>query len=104
MTGSYTVSEWIPESKYLIMIPYAHISTMETGLNVGNKDRSKQKEMYLKNCCVALVSAKVHNPESDVALVTNIEVPQPYLTILQQSGVAVIQVPFEKFNFGLTNL
>jgi len=100
MTGSYPVESWKMGSKHLIMIPYAHISTMETGLNVGNKDRSKQKEMYLKNCCVALVSAKTYNPEADVALVTNIEVPETYLTILNRAGVAVIRVPFDKFNFG----
>jgi len=100
MTGSYTVETWTEGAKYLIMIPYAHISTMESGLNVSGKDRSKQKEMYLKNCCVALVSAKVHNPEADVALVTNIEVPRSFLTILVQAGVAVIRVPFDKFNFG----
>ncbi len=100
MTGSYTVEQWTMGSKYLFMIPYAHISTMETGLNVGGKNRSKQKDMYLKNCCVALVSAKACNPEADVALVTNIEVPEPYRTILARAGVAVIHVPFDKFNFG----
>ena len=46
MTGSYAVSEWEMRSKHLIMVPYAHISTMESGLNVSGKDRSKQKEMY----------------------------------------------------------
>jgi len=100
MTGSYTVETWTEGAKYLIMIPYAHISTMESGLNVSGKDRSKQKEMYLKNCCVALVSAKACNPEADVALVTNIEVPQPYLAILEKAGVAAIRVPFDRFNFG----
>lgn len=100
MTGSYTAETWKMGSKQLIMVPYAHIATMETGVNVGTKNRDKQKEMYLKNCCVALVSAKTYNPEADVALVTNIEVPQPYLAILNQAGAAVIRVPFDKFNFG----
>lgn len=100
MTGSCTVETWTMGSRYLIMVPYAHISTMETGLNVSARNRSKQMEMYLKNCCVALVSAKVHNPEADVALVTNIEVPQPYTAILKNAGVATIRVPFDRFNFG----
>ena len=100
MTGSCTVETWTAGSNYLIMVPYAHISTMESGLNVSGKDRSEQKEMYLKNCCVALVSAKACNPEADVALVTNIDVPQPYAAILEKAGVAVIQVPFDRFNFG----
>lgn len=87
-------------SKYLIMVPYAHVSTMESGLNVANKKSGQQKEMYLKNCCVALVSAKSSNPDADVALVTNIEVPQPYMKILENAGVGVIRVPFDRFNFG----
>lgn len=100
MIGSYTVDNWTMGSKYLIMIPYAHISNMETGMNVANQKSDKQKELYLKNCCVALVSAKTHNPEADVAMVTNIEVPEPYASILTKAGVAVIRVPFDKFNFG----
>lgn len=100
MTGSYTVEDWTMGSRYLIMIPYAHVSTMESGLNVKNKKSSQQKEMYLKNCCVALVSTKKSNPEADVALVTNIEVPRTYLEILEKAGVGVIRVNFDKFNFG----
>ncbi len=98
--SSYTVDTWKPGSKYLIMIPYAHISSMETGLNVAAKNSNKQMELYLKNCCVALVSAKTYNPEADVALVTNIEVPEPYMEILSSANVSVIRVPFDKFNFG----
>ena len=100
MNYACTAESWTRKSKHLIMIPYAHISAMETGLNVATKDSDKQKNLYLKNCCVALVSAKVHNPETDVALVTNIEVPEAYLSILAQAQVGVIYVPFDKFNFG----
>jgi len=100
MAGSYTVDQWKKHAKYLIMVPYAQVLNMETGANVGAKSSSKQKEMYLKNCCVALVSAKHYNPEVDVALVTNIEVPQPYAAVLERAGVATIQIPFDQFNFG----
>ena len=40
MTGSYTVENWKGESRHLIMIPYAHISTMEAGLNVAESYNS----------------------------------------------------------------
>ena len=97
---SCAVENWRAGSKYLIMVPYAYLSNMETGMNVAAKNGSKQRDLYLKNCCVALVSAKINNPEADVALVTNIEVPDPYMTILQKVGASVIRVPFDRFNFG----
>ncbi len=97
---SCAVENWKAGSEYLIMIPYAHISNMETGMNVAVKNSSRQRDLYLKNCCVALSSAKACNPEADVALVTNIEIPEPYMTILDKAGAAVIRVPFDKFNFG----
>lgn len=101
MSNCFTVEEWTAGSKYLIMVPYAQVLNMETGANVGTRSGNKQKEMYLKNCCVALISAKTCNPAADVALVTNIEVPEPYTSILERAGVAVIHVPFDKFNFGV---
>lgn len=97
---SCAVENWKAGSKYLIMVPYAHLSNMETGMNVAARNSNKQMQLYLKNCCVALVSAKAYNPDADVALVTNIEIPEPYMSILDRADVAVIRVPFDKFNFG----
>lgn len=86
--------------KNLIMVPYAEIPTMETGTSVAAKKVKDRKAMYLKNCCVACVSAKHNNPECAVALVTNIDVPLSYIDVLKRGGVEVIYLPFEQFNFG----
>ena len=54
----------------LICIPFAYEENMNSGVNVSIKGKGKI-EIYLKNACVALISAKYYNPDSDVALVTN---------------------------------
>ena len=36
----------------------------------------------MKNCCVSLLSAKHYNPDSDVALVTNIDIPNEFEKLL----------------------
>lgn len=100
MTFSCALDQWNVQSKHLIMVPYAYISNMETGLNVAENRNNKQKILYLKNCCVTLISAKLNNPEADVALVTNIDIPEPFAMCLKQADVAIITVPFDKFNFG----
>lgn len=56
----------------LICIPFAYEENMNSGVNVSIKGKGKI-EIYLKNACVALISAKYYNPDSDVALVTNLD-------------------------------
>lgn len=80
----------------LIMIPYAEIEGARSGQNISMV--SDRKAVYLKNCCVACISAKKHN-DSDVALVTNILVPEPYKSLLNDNGVLIIQCDFDSFCF-----
>ncbi|MBR5454498.1 MAG: hypothetical protein IKV60_01745 [Rikenellaceae bacterium] len=83
----------------LIMIPYAYVARFNSGVNIGNT--THQVELYLRNCCVAAVSARVHCGEStDVAVVTNITVPSPYNHLLTSAGVKILTFPFDEFNFG----
>lgn len=84
------------EQNNLIFIPYANIDDMQGGVNIAAKGRL---DVYMQNCCVALLSAKQYNPDSDVALVTNIDVPEPYKGILERNDILIIQVPFNTFRF-----
>jgi hypothetical protein len=61
--------KWVKKMN-LICIPFAYEENMNSGVNVSIKGKGKI-EIYLKNACVALISAKYYNPDSDVALVTN---------------------------------
>lgn len=81
----------------LIIVPYAY------GGNTGVSIQTPQKQLdtYMKNCCVACLSAKKNAGDyNDVKLVTNIDVPEPYASLLTSNGVGIEKCPFNRFNFG----
>ena len=83
----------------LILIPYAYVESFNSGVNIGKAIH--QVELYLKNCCVAAVSARAHCGEStDVAVMTNITIPSPYNHLLTSAGVKIMTFSFDEFNFG----
>ena len=82
--------------KSLIFIPYAELPGAGSGANISNN--ADRQSIYLKNCCVALISAKRNN-ECDVALVTNIDVPETYKALLIKNGILIIKYDFDVFLF-----
>lgn len=82
--------------KSLIIIPYAYENNMQTGLNICKKNHLN---LYLENCLVALLSAKKHNSDSDIALVTNINIPNQYEQILTSNNILIIHTDFNSFKF-----
>ena len=78
------------------MIPYANLDDANTGVNIVNK--KDRYDIYMKNCCVSLVSAKCHN-DCDVALVTNTVVAEKYRILLEENNIKIIQFPFDHFLF-----
>lgn len=54
-------------------------------------------DAYYRCIVVALASAKLANPDCDVALVTNAPVPQPYAAQLEAAGVQVLDCPFDHY-------
>lgn len=73
----------------LILIPYANKEAYKTGVNLCSSNRL---EVYLKNCCVACMSAKQNAcQQADVALVTNIDIPNSYKTILEGNEIKIIK-------------
>ena len=85
----------------LIAVPFAYDEKKNSGINFRNKSGGTWKlNIYLKNACVALVSAKRNNPSSEVALITNIEdIPEEYTQVLRNNNVCIIKVEFDQFVF-----
>ena len=84
--------------KGILMIPYAYISDFNTGVNLS---KNKAFDIYMKNCCVAAISARHYcGANTDVAIVTNIDIPVKYRDIIECQGIKVISVPFDSFCFG----
>jgi hypothetical protein len=94
---SKTKQEIIMNIKGLIIVPYAYGGNTGVSIQVPKK----QLTTYMKNCCVACMSAKQNaGVGNDVMLVTNIDVPEPYASLLTSNGVAIEKCPFDSFNFG----
>ena len=64
------------------------------------KENKSKLDLYLKNCSVACVSAKKNCADNtDVALVTNIDVPLEYKKVLEQEKVQILQYALDEFSF-----
>ena len=81
--------------KNLFFVPFAFAENKNTGVNI----KGDAKEVYLKNMCVSLISAKKANPDIDVALVTNITIPSRYEELLSENDVLIFVEPFDSFVF-----
>lgn len=86
--------------KNLIIVPFAYKYKANTGVNI--KRRSNSLDIYLRNCCVALISAKKNQEDdtTDCALVTNIDIPNVYKNILSKNGILIYIQDFDLFDFG----
>ena len=85
------------KSKKLVFIPYAYDAEKETGINMIKF--SDAFDIYCKNFCVALISLKLENPDDDVALVTNVDIPHKYTSILKQSNILIYKEAYDNFVF-----
>ncbi len=81
--------------KNLFFVPFAFDENKMTGVNINNDVLN----VYLKNLCVSLISAKKATPNIDVALVSNIKIPTEYETILFENDVLIYNEPFDSFVF-----
>lgn len=83
----------------LILLPYANLASVKGGVNIHNEQ--ERTDVYLKNCCTACASARRHCGENtDVALATNIDVPEKYRAVLEQFGIKMLRYDFDQFHFG----
>jgi len=82
-------------SRNLIMIPFAYD---DEHMASCFKSDEKSKRMYFECVCVSCLSAK-KNGNSDVALVTNIDVPAEYRHLLEKNEVQIIKLDFKDFRF-----
>lgn len=86
------------DEKKLIFCAYAHKNSMESGANVlAVQDKIT---MYMRNAAVALISAKKSSPDCDVAIITNIELPEDFAALFELHNILIIKADFDSFNFG----
>ncbi len=84
--------------KRVICVPLA----FKTGANSGANVRGDVLNVYLKNACVALCSAKHYNQGCTVCLATNISqefLPKEYVDVLTDNQILICEVPYDSFCF-----
>ncbi len=84
-------------SDKVIFCAYAENERMKSGVNL--RSVLKRTDVYWKNAVVALYSVKIIHPECDVALVTNVDVPDTYKKTLQKMEIIIFNEPFDEFLF-----
>ena len=85
------------KNRSMILVPYAEDPNLKSSANM--KDKDKRFDIYMRNCCVSCLSAKVNNPNSDVALVTNATIPNKYAQLLSSNNVLILNEEFDSFRF-----
>ena len=83
--------------KNLIFCAFAFKEGFQTSLQTEKQAGHETTQMYLKNIFVALTSAKLYNPNDDVCLVTNCDLPAEWQERFRQESLLVKKVPFETF-------
>lgn len=81
----------------LIFSAYAYSGSMKSSVNVS--DNADKISLYLKNAFVALTSAKTNNPQCDVALITNIDIPDNYKSLYSRFDILIFKRDFNDFVF-----
>lgn len=84
-------------SKDLIVVFYAYDYRKRAGNNIS--DQKSKKEIYLKNAACTLVSAKHYNPNVDVALITNTDLPRKFQAVFSKNDIKVFNEPYDDFLF-----
>ena len=88
--------------KNMVFFAYAYDTNMQGSPNVAKDELAKTKTIYMKNIVVAAVSARksISSDTTDVALLTNCPLEEPYNQILKNNGVDIRIELFDEFNFG----
>lgn len=81
----------------LIFTAFAFKQGYETSAQTGKKASLSTVEMYMENIFVALTSAKLHNPQDTVMLVTNIPPAKEWGSRFQEAGIKILQIPFDTY-------
>ncbi len=84
----------------IICVPFAYDPSLRSGVNTS--ETTEKIGLYLKNACVALVSAKFYNPNCDVVFASNLdisELPDCIAEIFAKNDIRFVHVPFSDFLF-----
>lgn len=81
----------------LIVNAFAFKDNYGGSMQMNNRSDIEKLSAYMKNLTVALISAKLNNPNDEVMLVCTSEPFSPYKEMLSDAGIIVKNIPFDSF-------
>ena len=88
----------MPTRRNLIFNAFAFKEDYLNAPAIGSEKVSDRTiDIYIKNAYVSLFSAKAKNPQDDVALVTNCELPFKYKDLFMREKIKIIKIEFNDF-------
>lgn len=85
--------------KNLIFTVFAFRDGFKNSPQLGGKANNKTIDIYMKNICVSLISAKLANPEDDVMLIVNKKIEKNYEIMLNTYDIKIKIIDFLYFQF-----
>ena len=85
--------------KNLIINAFSYIDKQSDSINLKKYKKDDVIDAYLKCSMVSLITAKYHNSNCDVALVSNIEIPKKFKKLLNKYDIKIFYVDYDKFRF-----
>ncbi len=82
----------IESPKVQIAIPFAQVESINP--NIGETNFVNNQEIYFRNIYTCFISIRKHNPDVELRLFTNKELPDLYQEQLDGLGVAITLTPF----------
>ena len=85
----------------VICVPFAYKSNTKSGENIFASE-NRRLLIYLKNACVALVSAKHYNRDAYVVLATNLtrqDIPDEIQKVFERNNIEIMNIPYDEFCF-----
>lgn len=83
--------------KNLITCAFAFREGYQTSKQISKTAGAETTDMYLKNILVSLYSAKKSNPDDDVLLCTNCDIPDKWKRIFESKNIPVRKIEFDSF-------
>lgn len=83
--------------KNVICNAFAFKEDYLTSMQMGGKTDQKLLDIYMKNIFVSLKSARIQNPQDDVMLVTNADLPEQYQMLFKEHEIQVRIIPYDIF-------
>lgn len=81
----------------LIMNAFAFRENYKTSMQLQGKMDEEKLALYMENIFVSLKSAALKNPQDDIMLVVNGEVPGQYRLLFEKENIRIKEIPFDRF-------